>query len=227
MLYAGKTAIKQVNIYSASKYSGEYNLAIEQALNLVKQSELYDEDFKFNLFLDGGKSAGYLLKQTMGDAYAWGYYHNVVINKDAVVDGDWLKLRNYQRHFARTLAHEMIHCLEVNKLGWLHSKPLKQLPDWKWEGYAEYIAYKSATKDEKIILKDNIGFMMHCINEKKDWIEVSVDQGKTYTSLNYLKGWLMVKYLIDIKKFSFTELMDNVHTEETVLPKMMEWYKMQ
>ena len=50
------------------------------------------------------------------------------------------------------IAHEMTHCLQFDKLGFWESKPIANIPNWKWEGYAEYISRQNA--DQKDLSKN-------------------------------------------------------------------------
>ena len=225
LLYANKYPGKQVLVYSSAAYSGEYDKEIDKAVALIKQCEWYDKHFQCNLFLNSAEPVGFLLRKTIGDAYAWGYYHNVVINSDAEISGEWLVLRNYQRHFARTLAHEMVHCLQANKSGWMQSRPVKNIPEWKWEGYAEYISYKNDDKKNEVLLYENIQLLLKYQQQQKTWIAIDIPEGKTYTGISYLKAWVMIMYLLDIKELKYADVLKDEVEEENVFGELMKWYR--
>ncbi len=54
----------------------------------------------------------------------------------------------------------MTHCLQFDKLGLWKSKPVANILNWKWEGYAEYVSrHKNEQKDHskniaRLILTD-------------------------------------------------------------------------
>ncbi|MBI2730187.1 MAG: hypothetical protein HYX40_05450 [Sphingobacteriales bacterium] len=223
VLFASGYKYGQLHIYASPKYNGGQNDRFDKAISLIRKSELYHSSFQIDVFLNGAKPVNFLLTHTMGDAYAWGYYNNVVINGAIDERFEWNHLRKYQRHFSRTLAHEMIHCLQSDQLGPLHSRPLKKIPIWKWEGYPEYISYLSAVKNEKQVLIENIRRFAAFKKSGKTWIEVEIDEGKSYTSIDYMKAWLMIKYLLDIKGMTYRQILKDEIKEETVFNEMINW----
>ena len=158
IVYAKKHSYKQLNVYSKYKYPTVYDKVLDQSLQLVKQSEIYDPQMRLDIFLNDGNGASvkFVLKKAFGNAFAWGYHNNVILNGTTDDSLKWITLNGYNRHLARTIAHEMIHCYEVHKLGMFHSRPFAKIPIWKWEGYPEYICYRSFCKDEKKVLTDAI-----------------------------------------------------------------------
>ena len=92
----------------------------------------------------------------------------------------WIHLNNYNRHLARTIAHELIHCMQARKLGLFKSKPLANIATWKWEGYAEYISYSSSVRDEKEILAKAVDlYEKNKNNPDFKWAMVDIDEGKS------------------------------------------------
>ena len=100
----------------------------------------------------------------------------------------WLEMNGYKRHLARTIAHELIHCYEFNHLGWLKSRPIGNIAMWKWEGYAEYVSYRSSVKDEKEILIDAIR-KYEREKDKRSFAEamVDVDEGESIAGKDYFR----------------------------------------
>lgn len=160
VLYANATHYKQVTIYSQKKLDKSFNKAIDHALMLVQQSELYDKSFALDVFINDGSSFVNIVKFIYGDAYGWGNHNNVILNGNIDTAQQFIHLNGYQRHLARTIAHQMIHCFQNNKYGLFGSRPLKDVPVWKWEGYPEYISNKSTLKNERTILIDDIRLLI-------------------------------------------------------------------
>lgn len=225
IMYANKHEYKGITIYSEHSYDTAYNKVIDKALALVKESELYDSTFHLNIFLNDGSRFPKLIKGLYGDAYAWGYHNNIILNGTPDETFQWIMLNGYNRQMARTVAHEMIHCYQYNALGLFHSRPLKNIPIWKWEGYAEYVCYKSSKKDERTMLLDNIKRLLTYQNENYQYAETIVDEGPTFLGTSYLKFWLMVKYLIDVKGLTFRQLLDRNISEAKTFEEMKKWAK--
>ncbi len=228
IVYAKKHIYKQLTIYSKYKYPTDYDKILDKSLELVKQSELYKPDFKLDIFLNDGNGASvkFVLKKLFRNAFAWGYHNNVVLNGVTDDSLKWIALNGYNRNLARTIAHEMIHCYEVNKLGLFHSRPFVNIPDWKWEGYPEYISYRSSINDEKKVLTDAI--TKYLLNkDKSDFSRalVNTDEGESFAGKDYYRFWIEVKYLFDVRKFNFDDLLKTSLLEEKVFDEMILWHK--
>ena len=78
--------------------------------------------------------------------------------------GNYVELNGYKWNLTQLITHEMIHCLQFDKLGLRKSNPLAKIPDWKWEGYAEYIAGKKY--GEKNLAK-NLQLLLR--TDKAEW----------------------------------------------------------
>lgn len=228
IVYAKKQHYKHFTIYSKSGYPGGYEKVLDKTLELVKKSELYTPGLKPDIFLnDGnGSSVKFVLKKAIGEAFAWGYHNNVILNGSTDASLTWLQLNGYNRHLARTIAHELIHCYQAKKLGLFKSNPIAGIPHWKWEGYAEYICYKSAVKNETRVLYEAIA-KYEAEKDKDDfaWSTVNIDEGESFAGKDYYRFWIMVKYLSDIKRFNFDQLLKTDMTEEQVFGEMIKWYK--
>jgi hypothetical protein len=230
LVYAKKHSYKQLTIYSKDKYPPGYDKVFDSALKLVQQSELYKPDLKLDIFLNDGSGASvkFVLKQFFGNAFAWGYHNNVVLNGTTDDSLKWCYINGYSRYLPRLIAHEMIHCYQLKKLGLYNASPYGDVPIWKREGYAEYICYKSSVKNEQQMLFEAI----KKYNEQKEkdsfvWATVNIDEGESYAGKDYYRFWILVKYLCDVRKLSFDELIKGTIKEESVYGEMMEWYKNQ
>jgi len=228
IVYAKKHTYKQVTVYSKHTYPAGYDAVIDKALELVKQSELYKPEMGIDLFLNDGNGASvkFVLKKVFGNAFAWGYHNNVVLN--GTTDGSlkWVAVNGYRRSLPRLVAHEMIHCYQLKRLGLINASPIGNVAIWKREGYAEYICHKSSFRDETQILKDAVReYENGKNNESFNWAEVTVDEGKSFAGKDYYRYWILVKYLCDVKKFNFDELIKTETPEDEVYKEVLNWYK--
>jgi hypothetical protein len=230
VVYAKKHAYKQFTVYSKHDCPSGYDRVLENALALVKESELYNPTMKADIFLNDGNGAAvkFVLRKAFGEAMAWGYHNNVILNGTTDASLTWLQMNGYNRHLARTIAHELIHCYEAKKLGWLKARPFGNIAMWKWEGYAEYVSYRSSIKNEKQVLMDAI----RKYEEGKDKESfaaamVDIDEGTSIAGKDYFRFWIMVKYLVDIKQVGFNELIKASIEEKSTYSEMIDWYRTQ
>lgn len=99
----------------------------------------------------------------------------------------------------------------------MQSNPIGSHPDWKWEGYAEYLARQD--KDQRDLSND-IMTLLNADNEK--WEVVLKDE--TIVSRTYYEYWIMIKYCMDIKKMSYVQILNDMATEKEIKDQMMNWY---
>ena len=227
IVYAKKHSYRQLTIYSKYEYPEVYNHVLDKALALVQQSELYRPDLKLDLFLNDGNGASvkFVLKKVFGNAFAWGYHNNVILNGHTDDSLKWVSISGYRRYLPGLIAHEMIHCYQLNRLGLYKASPFGNIPVWKREGYAEYICYKSAFKNEEQVLTDAVKKYKNENNKDSfPGATVTIDEGESYAGRDYYRFWILVKYLCDIRKFSFDELIKTRLTEEEVYRELLNWY---
>jgi len=107
--------------------------------------------------------------------------------------------------------------MQYDQLGFWHSNPVAALPDWKWEGYAEYISRQSEQPNE---LHDLIN-LFHS-TDKDSWAVYLPDS--TIVPREYLAYRILVQYCLDIKQMSYTGLLKDSVSEEAIRQDMMEWH---
>ncbi len=111
----------------------------------------------------------------------------------------------------------MTHCLQYDGLGFWHSKPVARIPDWKWEGYADYIARRSNGS------QDLAANLQRFLNTPTQQWEITLADS-TIAPRNYY-GWsLLVQYCMDVKKLTYREVLADSKEEAAVRAEMMAWY---
>jgi hypothetical protein len=130
---------------------------------------------------------------------------------------NFVELNSYKWNAAQLLAHEMVHCLQYNKLGFWRSNPVADIPTWKWEGYAEYISRQDA--GQKDLLKNIARFIA---TEKNNW-EINFADGTIAPSV-YYDYWTLMQYCMDIKKMSYIQILADTASEQTIRQEMMRWF---
>ena len=217
-LYANKKNHTNFFILHHSPLNTAVQARLEEASLLLKKSELYDSAFSMEICLNDGSSYPGIVGTLGGLAFARGFYNKIVLFGFSDYGNNYSSLSGRRWNFAQLLAHEAIHCLQFNKYGLWNSKPLADIPDWKWEGYPEYIARRNGNADA---LKMNIRKLIDLEKiSKETWINFEDGTG---SPILYYKDWLLVSYCMDIKKMSFGQLLSDNSSREVLWEEMMKW----
>jgi len=111
-------------------------------------------------------------------------------------------------------------CLVYNKLGFWKSNPIANNPEWKWEGYPEYV---SRRYQDQLNLVKNIKQLDEALAfDKTQWGISFADS--TITSREYFNNRLLTQYCLDIKKMTFEEFLSDTASEQTIETQMRKWY---
>jgi hypothetical protein len=215
LFYKHKTTIGTFTIYHSDTLDATFPTRLQEAVRLVENSEVYDSSISLDICL-GESTYPNIIKHFFGDAFAWGFYNKVVIRgkmdfKSNVHQSNW--------NLSQLLAHEMTHCLQFNKLGLFHSNPLARYPEWKWEGYPEYVARKGIQEP----LRQSIKRML-ITEEKTNAGSISLPDS-TQTNLMYYKNWLLVRYWFQTRKLTYDQLLVDTTSQESIRNEMMRWYQ--
>lgn len=216
LTYANKTTHNNYSIYHNHPLDPTLPIELDNATTLLKTSEYYNPTLKLDICLNDGSVYPKLIRTLRGRAFAWGFYNKVVLQGTANYKDNYLELNGYKWNLTELLAHELTHCLQFKKLGFWKSKPIKNIPNWKWEGYAEYIARQNP--DQKDLAKN-----ITRLNETPaSWAITMPDQ--TIAPRQYYNYWILIQYCMDIKKMSYQQILADKTGEETIRREMIEWY---
>jgi hypothetical protein len=130
---------------------------------------------------------------------------------------NYVELNGYKWNLTQLVAHEMTHCLQFDKLGFWKSNPIANIPNWKWEGYAEYVSRQNS--DQKDLSK-NIERLI--ATDKNNW-EIKFADG-TIAPREYYGNWMLVQYCMDIRKMTYRQILADTTSEQTVRQEMMSWF---
>lgn len=217
LTYANKTTHNTFTIFHSKTLDPTLKATLDQATKLIKSSEFYNSNLQLDICLNDGSTYPKLMQALRGQAFAWGFYNKVVLQGTANFNNNYVELRGYKWNATQLLAHEMTHCLQFDKLGLWKSKPVANIPNWKWEGYAEYIARQNS--DQKDLSK-NINRLAKA--DKNNWA-IEFDDS-TIAPREYYDYWTLVQYCLDIKKMSYKQILADTTTEQTVRQEMMSWF---
>jgi hypothetical protein len=219
-LYAHKTTFGNYSIYHNSPLDDAFIPQLNKATELTRMSDLSDKNLKLDICLNDGSLYPTLMMKLRGQAFAWGFYDKVVLMGNANCKDNFVELNGYKWNLTQLLAHEEIHCLQYNAFGLWKSNPIANYPNWKWEGYPEYVARRNP---DQLDLVKNISRKMAQENTDKDGWAISFGDS-TIAARNYYNSWLLTQYCLDIKKMTYENLLKDTTSEEGITIQMMNWF---
>ena len=140
LLYANQTVVGNYTIYHNSEIDTYLMNKLENVTLFLEKSELYDSTFRLDICLNDGSYYPSILKKINGQAFAWGFYNKIVLQGKAHYKDNYIEINGYHWNLEQLITHEAIHCYQFNKLGFWNSNPIARYPNWKWEGYPEYVS---------------------------------------------------------------------------------------
>lgn len=152
LTYANKTTRNNITAFHNIALYPTLLTKLDQVTELLKASEFYNPDLHLDICLNDGSKYPKLIQAIRGQAFAWGFYDKVVLQGTANYNENNVELNGYKWNLTQLLAHEMTHCFQFDKLGFWKSKPFANMPNWKWEGYAEYASRQNT--DQKVLSKN-------------------------------------------------------------------------
>lgn len=223
LLHANKTSVGNYSIYHNKPLEINFQNRLEKSISIIKSSELYDPELKMDICLKDGSKYSRLIEKVLGRDLLSSFYNKVIFTCDEVnFDSNYIKLDGHKSNLTEMLAHAQVHCLEFRKYGFWKSNPIAKYPEWKWEGYPEYIARQNSQ------VKNLQGSIKTLLQEERinntGWVTLP-DSTEIITT--YFKYRLLIQYCLEIKKISFVQLLKDTTQEETTRRQMMSWYSKQ
>ena len=160
------------------------------------------------------------MEMLRGPAFGWGFLDITTFRGAFNFKENTVELNGYKWNLEQLITHELTHCLQFIKLGFFNANPLGNHPDWKWEGYAEYVARKS---DEQLSLVRNIKRLETAKEEKPEAWGIFFDDG-TVAPRTYYEYWLLVQYCLDVKQMTYLELLNSEIPMASIQKEMNDWY---
>jgi hypothetical protein len=226
LLFANKMKYKNFKVCSNHKISYDIKIVLENAMDLVQKSELYDSGYKYNIILCHNSFYNKIDDRLLGiGPAARARLHNVIV-KARIDPKSNLAFPSFPKecevNLTYLLAHEMIHCLQANKYGIMKFNPFRHPEFWKLEGYPEYISRKPVLSSSDYSLANEIERYINLKNKASDmWI--LIEEGGCEFPGYYYKGRLMMEYLMDIKHLSYDQILKDSVSESTIYKEMIKW----
>lgn len=225
-LFANKIEYKNFTVYSNQEIDEKIKVTLDNALSLVKKSELHDPAYEYDVFLSYNSSYNSLDDKVLGRGpAARATDNNVVIKARIDVERNLFFPTFYQAcegNLTNLLAHEMIHCLQAHKYGKLRFNPFRHPELWKLEGYPEYISRQVKLQAPGYDLIREIETYVELASKATD-IWISVEEGGCKVPDYYYKSRLMTEYLMDVKGYTYDKLLSDTTSEDRIYKEMIKW----
>jgi hypothetical protein len=217
LTYANKTTYGNYAIFHSTTLDPTLTVKLDQATALLRTSEFYNANLHLDICLNDGSAYPTLVRLLRGQAFAWGFYDKVVLQGNMSLDGNYVELNGYKWNLTQLLTHEMTHCLQFDALGLWRSKPMASIPNWKWEGYAEYVSRQSPDQKD---LSRNLAQLLK--TDAGRWEVQFLDS--TMVPREYYSHWTKVTYCMDIRKMTYQQILEDTTSEQTISRKLTVWF---
>jgi len=191
VLFAYQTSHHNFKVYSREPLDQNIHSILDSVEAKLSASGINDKGLRPRIFISNSHGLYALLSLYVGrNSFAKGYpvlpTSNVFVNKsDVTKDLVFRNVREYrERSLSGVIAHEVTHLLVREKFGYLKNLTI---PAWKQEGYSEYVAGGTL-----LDLETGVGRWRG--NPRDD------------SEYRYFKYYMLVKYLLDVKKLSVEDL---------------------
>ena len=225
-LFANKMEYKIFTIYSNEKIDNDIKIVLANAMDLIKKSEINDPAYKYNVILCYNSFYNKIDDKLLGTGPTARATSNNVIIKVKIDPKGNLAFPTFHKacevNLTELLAHEMTHCLQANKYGMIKFNPFKHPEFWKLEGYPEYISRQAQRSKKGYSLTKDIDRYVNLERKATD-IWILADEGGCEAPDYYYKGRLMIEYLMDIRHFSYSQILNDTTSENTVYQEMIQW----
>jgi hypothetical protein len=150
---------KKFKVCSNDKINYDIKIVLDNAIDLVQKSELYDSNYKYNIILCHSTFYNKIDNLLGIGPAARGRLNNVIV-KVRIDPTNNLAFSTFRKdceiNLTYLLAHEMIHCLQAKKYGIMKFNPFRHPELWKLEGYPEYISRKAELSSKDYSLTSEI-----------------------------------------------------------------------
>lgn len=224
--YTNETQFGKVTIFHNQELDEGTEVIIKDVIEILKSSELYDENLNIQLCLNDNRIYPNLYP-IFGTPIAFATFNKTIIKNgeirfnENVAEIKW-EANNELRKYNLTwlLAHEFTHNLQINaSQNYVIRTALRKI-NWKLEGHADYIA-RGFKNDGR--LKNKIE--KYLIEEKKEHngLPALKDEVGTYLTYGNYKYALIVQYLIEEEKMNFSEICKLETNFDELFSHMIKW----
>ena len=202
-LFAHEVSHKNFSVYSRQPLDENIKRVLDSADERLKKSPLYEPEVKEKIFLSDSFAFYAFLSSVKHKSFANTIpgVGNIRVNKSDIPSDSVFRASetDNRRSLSGVIAHEVTHNLIRRKFGLVNS--FTNLPNWKDEGYCEYVAGETTLSFEE-------GVRRWKENPNRD------------AGYDYFKYHQMVKYLLEDEKISVEELFEKDFDEKDLEAKV-------
>ena len=223
IFFEHKIAYKRYSIYFDASITWEALSAFDDVEERITATDVFDSSFAPQIFICHSQKLYSFFTFLLGmNSSSSGVNVSLVDNTFINISRIEKLKANHDRRIHHSyiageadqiIAHELIHNLTQNRIGW---SAYRRLPRWKREGYAEYGSVISKLRREE---NSNSLFKRAEIYFEEDLFNAP------FHSREYYKFQLIVEYLFEVKKYSIDEFIKNTNSEKSVFNEFQNWYK--
>ena len=203
-------------------YSDEsIDKGIEPLLDLsheqLKCSEIDSDSLIYNVVLSEKNLYGRLIRKNQ---IAQSVANNIVIKGKVDIKNNRIIRPSLEMNLVYAITHEGVHCQQHEELGLFMKFFMKKYPTWKIEGYAEWISQNGIFENSDWIY-DKIDMIIDT-ESKTPFRRVDLNNGYV-KPLFYLKSQLLIGYLLDELKMSYSEIIQKEIDEDALFEEIISW----
>ncbi|MEM9326637.1 MAG: hypothetical protein AAGA85_13315 [Bacteroidota bacterium] len=228
--YANETQVDNVTIYHNQALEEGTELIVHDALSIIQNADIYDEQMELHLCLNDDKTYPKLYPFAGGLAYA--FLDKTVIYESTPnfgnnrVEFSWA-VNDYEvRRWNLTalLAHEFTHNLQYHHDPNYYVMSTLGHLNWKFEGHAEYVSRRFKNDNR---LKEKIETFL--LEEKKEHVGIPVFllEDGTIQNLAYFRYALVFQYLTEVQNLDFDEICKLDAPLADLYEEMIDWSRLQ
>src|SRR6266852_5553928 len=214
-LFAHVYSYKNFRVYTREPLDDRARVQLDIVAQRLATSEINDPAITHRVFV-AGTSNWYTFfngpyRRAMGRMYE--FHNSLFVPQLDLASGKIVHFDGRRAPMAWILAHEMTHTLTQKKLGIIC---MWRLPFWKKEGYAEYVAHgRTVPLIEDLRMLDSLTSNV-------------IPMGAGYdVPRQYFEAELLWRYLIEVRKLGFQEVMSDSIELNAVETEMHCWEKAQ
>lgn len=207
VLFAHQVSRGRFRVYSDEPIDARIGAVLDEATTLLAKSPLDDPAMVHRLFVCNGPFRGRLLaprrRGSFGTTYTTWLRGNTILNRADVASDVVFRQspRHNRRRLSRVIAHERVHALMERRYGTL---ACRRLPEWKREGYCEYVAGGPSLDVEE---------------GRRRIREGTVDGSGPF---RYFRSYAMTKYLLDVEGLGIDEVIARPFDEAELMAKVRQ-----
>lgn len=211
LLYGNSTSYKNITIYHQDEFPQELKKVIDLSYSTIKSCEIYSSKLHSELCLNEGVYP-IIINTILGDDVFTAFSNKIVVLGNPTSEFDKFKKWGKTMKYSQFLTHALVHNLQYEKHRLWDSNPLGGHPEWKWEGYVEYVVL-----GELISLIELLELISNSNNGDFEWVYITDEEGTIKRHLKYLA---LVKYCLEELDWDYNQLMNSQVDEEVLFEKL-------